>query len=894
MVSRLSAPRKVLLVVAALLVVVLVAVLVAAVVVVRRPFPTTSGEVALDGLDGTVTVERDERGVPYITATTSADLFRAQGYVHAQDRFFEMDYRRHVTAGRLAELVGDNPDAIAADRVVRTFGWRRVAEQEWDLLEQSTRDHLTAYAEGVNAYLEGRTPSQIALEYTVLGAQVDVAAPEPWQPVDSLAWLKAMAWDLRGNFDEELERAAAYGTLRDVDLVESLFPAYPEATNAPILDADEAATTREERRAAARAAGADGADGAAGGTSGAGGAGGASRDGRGLPLEDAGLRAALDATADALAAVPQQVGRGEGTGSNSWVVAGEHTADGFPLLANDPHLALAAPSIWAQVGLRCAPVSDACPYDVAGFSFSGLPGVIIGHNAHLAWGLTNLGADVTDFFVEAVRGDTYLRGDAWQPLVVRQETILVNGGEDIVIDVAETIHGPIVSGEHAESLAALLSPVTDAGVGGVTYGVALGWTALTPGRTADAIFALDRAATADDVAAAAALFEVPSQNIVFATTDGHIGYQAPGTIPVRGRVPGPVPSDGTWPRPGWDPAYDWRGFVDPADMPAVLDPASGIVVAANQAVLPARTGPYLTADWDYGYRSQRIATVLRTVTDAGQKLTAETMSAIQSDVWSPFAAALVPALLGTELDDPFAEQGQDLLRDWDFNTEPTSAAAAYFNAVWAQLVEGAFADDLPDSVRPDGSSRWLAVVTDLLDDPGARLWDDRTTVDVVETRDEILRQALAGARLELTTALGRDAEAWQWGRLHQLRLEHPVLGGESVPWPVRAFVNPGAVQLGGGSSIVDATGWDAAARTASGRTDFQVTSGPSMRMVADLGDLDASTWVVVTGTSGHPGHPNYADQLAAWSAGETFAWPFTPGAVTAAAATTLTLVPSAE
>src|SRR5699024_983125 len=221
------------------------------VVVVRKPFPAASGEVTMPGLAGAVTVERDARGVPYLTATTSEDLFRAQGYVHAQDRFFEMDYRRHVTAGRLAELVGDNPDAIAADRVVRTFGLRRVAEQAWDLLEQSTGDNLTADAEGGNAYLANRSTAEIALEYSELGTRVDFADPEPWQPVDSVAWLKAMAWDLRGNFDEELERAAAFGTLRDVTAVDALFPAYPDDANAPILDADEAAATRSERRAAA-------------------------------------------------------------------------------------------------------------------------------------------------------------------------------------------------------------------------------------------------------------------------------------------------------------------------------------------------------------------------------------------------------------------------------------------------------------------------------------------------------------------------------------------------------------------------------------------------------------------------------------------------------------------
>ena len=881
--SRVRVLRRSLIALSALVVIALVTASVVVVGAVRRPFPATSGEVPIAGLQAEVTVERGQQGVPQITATSSADLFRAQGYVHAQDRFFEMDYRRHVTSGRLAELVGDNPDAIAADRVIRTFGWRHVAEQEWALLDETTRANLTAYAAGVNDYLAGRETSSIALEYTVLGMQVDVSAPEPWDPIDSVAWLKAMAWDLRGNYDEELDRAATYGIVGDVDQVEQLFPRYASTGNAPILDRDELTAQR-----AARTAGQGGTQGSTGARTAVEGA--AAHDD--VPWGDASLQDAVATAAAALAAVPQTVARGEGTGSNSWVVSGDLTATGKPLLANDPHLGLTAPSIWHQVGLRCAPVSDACPYDVSGFSFAGFPGVIIGHNASLAWGLTNLGADVTDFFIEAIKDDTYLRDGEWQPLTLREETIKVNGGDDVVITVRGTPHGPVVSGEIGDVVAALRTPTGTAPGSGQTYGVALAWTALSPGRTADAVFALNRAQDAADVAAAAALFAVPSQNIVFATADGHIGYQAPGQIPVRATVPGSAASDGTWPRPGWDSRYDWTGFVAPEDMPAVLDPAEGFIVAANQAVAERGVGPFLTSDWDYGYRSERIRALIKGQVESGSPVTVEAMAALQSDVWSPYAHLLVPALLDVDLAPGFLSEGQDLLRGWDHEMNADSAGAAYFAAVWSHLLDRTFGDDLPSSMQSAGGSRWLAVVDRLMADPTSPWWDDRRTVNVVETRDEILKDALEGARLELTTTLGKNPAEWQWGRLHQLRLAHPVLGGDSVPAPVRMLVNPGAEQLAGGSSIVNATAWDASARHAvTGARDFSVTAGPSMRMVVDLADLDASRWVVVTGVSGHPGHRHYADQLGAWVRGETFAWPFTPAAVTGAAASTLVLEP---
>lgn len=841
--------------IAATVVLALVAVVALAATVVRRPLPDDAGTLDLPGLTAEVTVLRDARGVPSIYADDAEDLFRAQGFVHAQDRFFEMDYRRHVTAGRLSELVGENEDALAADTVIRTFGWREVAEQEWGLISPESRRYLTAYADGVNAYLDQRDAESLAVEYTVLGLQMDLAEPERWDPVDSLAWLKAMAWDLRGNYDDELSRAQSYSTVRDAARVDELFPRYPQDVNLPILEAATAPVLTSDEVQPSY-------------------------------LLDGDLQRALDLAEQALDAVPHLLGEGDGTGSNSWVVAGEHTASGAPLLANDPHLTISAPGIWTQMGLYCTEVSAECPFAVSGFTFSGFPGVIIGHNADLAWGLTNLGADVTDFFIERTNvGDgTYLRDGQQVAMTVRTEVIEVNGGEPVEVEVRSTVHGPIISSALGVSRATT-APMPEGARG--TSEISLGWTALQPGRTADAVFAFNTAADARDIAAAAELFAVPSQNIVFATTDGHIGYQAPGRIPVRARVTdGPVPSDGTWPRPGWDSRYDWQGYVDPAQMPAVLDPASGILVAANQAVTPAGTGPFLTVDWDYGYRAQRIRESLEAAVAAGTKIDAATTNTLQNDEWSPYAAELLPALLEAPVEDDFTGQGVDLLREWDGVQSEDSAAAAYFAAVWSTLLELTFWDDLPQDEWPSGDSRWLEVVKRLLEEPDNPWWDDRRTVNVVESRDEILSRTLTTARLDLTVDLGKDAGDWQWGRLHTAAPQHPVLGGDTIPDPVRRLVNPRPLAVGGGSSIVDATAWDAASGS------YEVTSGPSMRMVVDLGDLDASTWVNLTGVSGHPGSVHYTDQFSAWADGETFPWPFTPAAVEEASGRELTLRPA--
>lgn len=854
---------------------------------VRRAWPQTTGTIALEGLGSTVSVVRDERGIPTISADNATDLFRAQGFVSAQDRFFEMDLRRHIASGRLAELVGSA--GVAADKAIRTMGWRKVAEEELPTLAPSTRRYLGAYADGVNDYLaKAGEPANLAVEYQVLGAQLPDYRVEQWSAVDSLVWLKAMAYDLRGNFSDELTRGRLTGTL-GAALVDTLYPPYPTTDHVPILSAEQWSPTRSSPQSfvpaaltttsTARAALVSPATTTPKIS--------ASAALAALPeLADPEVTTALTSASALLDAVVPMFGRGEGIGSNSWVVGPSLTKSGKPLLANDPHLGVSIPGIWSQVGLRCRTVTPECPFTVSGFALAGVPGVVIGHNATVAWGFTNLGPDVTDFFLEKVTDTAYQLDGRAVPLQVSSETIKVRGGADVPLTVRRTGHGPIVSDVFSGAAEVGKSPLPGATSAIETYAVSLAWTGLVPSTSADAIFALDTAGDFTAFRAAAKLFAVPSQNLVYADTSGNIGYQAPGLIPVRrSATPGLPP--GFLPSPGWVSTSDWQAWVPFEDLPWVLNPTEGYLVAANQQVTAATT-PFLTTEWDAGWRSQRIRELL-TAAPPGS-LTAADMSRIQGDITDGFAEALVPSLLGVDLsDDPFTASAQTLLRSWDYttpaDTSEASAAAAYFYAVWTKLLASTFDDQLPPDLRADGGSRWRLVVTGLLRDPTNAWWDDKRTPSIVESRDEILRQSLVQARLALTKSLGSDVQGWSWGRVHTLTLTHRVLGGDTVPGPIRAMVNRGPFPLPGGSAVVDANGWNASA-------GFAVNWAPSMRMVVDLSDLDASTWVNQTGQSGHPYSAHYTDQLDAWSSGATFPWPFSPAALTAARRDELMLTPA--
>jgi penicillin amidase len=841
---------------------------------IQRSFPQTAGTVTLDGLASEVTVQRDDRGIPTITADSTDDLFFAEGFVHAQDRFFEMDFRRHVTSGRVAEMFGESQ--AGTDAFLRTLGWRKVAEAEVAAMDEKTLGYYEAYADGVNAYLASRSGAELSLEYAVIGMQNPDYTPEPWEPADSVAWLKAMAWDLRGNVEDESERALLAAELdgaatADPDaaaetsaMLEKLYPAYPFDENPVIVpkistvpalgtDAEAAFTT--------------------------------------LPEQDGDIQLATttldwEETSSVVEAASILVGDvGEGIGSNSWVVSGALTETGLPLLANDPHLGASLPSVWYQVQLKCSTVDEACPFDVGGFSFSGLPGIVIGHNQSVAWGFTNLTTDVTDLYVERVEGDQYWRDGALVPLEESTETIKVAGGDDIELTIRSTVHGPIISGltddftaiaeDPSAGLAAggASEPIPDAESSDAEYAVSLRWTALDPGTAATAIFALSTAQDFDDFRYAASLFDVPAQNLVYADTEGNIGYQTPGRLPIRGA------GDGWLPQPGWDSSYDWTGFIPFEELPVSYNPTSGYIVTANNAIVTDDYDYFLSKDWDYGYRAARIAHLIERRA-AVAPLTAQDMRDIQMDSEMWIGKQLASALGDVDVSGAGPKEAVELLRGWDAQNTASSAGAAYANVLWSNLVQNLFTKrDQPLPISHQG--RLFTVVSEMLENPLDPLWTNEK-IDVAGM-EAMLALSAEQAYDELAGLQGDVVSRWNWGSLHAITLTSDTLGSSGIA-PIEALFNRGPFAVSGGASVVNATGWELG-------ESYATTTVPSMRMVVDLADFDASTWNHLTGASGHAYHEHYIDQTTDWAAGVQKPWAFSAKAVDAAAVDTLVLAP---
>ena len=845
---------------------------------VTRSFPTLAGTVDIAGLTDQVRVVRDDAGIPQITAKNAADLFLAEGYVHAQDRFWEMDFRRHVTSGRLSELFGESQ--VGTDTFVRTLGWRAVAEQEVALLDPMTLGYYQSYADGVNAYLDTHDGSDLSLEYAVLGLQNPGYEVEPWTPADSVAWLKAMAWDLRSNLDDEIDRALLATTLTPAE-VNQLHPDYPSGGH-PTITGSQAVTVPS--------AGAPADEPTVEPSAGAGISSSTDAPGGATWADSVSIDAyagALTELRAALTSIPELLGPAGGEiGSNSWVVSGSLTDTGMPLLANDPHLGPALPSVWYQVGLRCQSISADCPFDVAGYSFSGMPGIIIGHNERIAWGFTNLGPDVADLFIEKVTGDNYEFDGVAKPLMLRDEKISVAGGDDVKIEIRATEHGPLLSGfvgttysriasDYPEDAGLPPAPLAEAGADQTTYELSLQWTALTPGQTASAIFAINQATDWTSFRAAAALFEVPAQNLSYADVDGNIGYQAPGLIPIR------ASGNGTLPVPGWTSQYGWTGYIPFDALPSTFNPPSGYIVTANNAAADPSYPYLLTADWDLGYRANQITVRLQELIAAGTPLTAELMGDIQGDNYSAIAAALIPRLQQVRLTGDAAE-AQKLFDGWDYQVDADSAAAAYFNVIWRTLLQDMFTGKVDEGAHLTGGDRAFFVVTSLLDQPDSPWWSNPIYGTVGQ--DSMLRRVMTDASAEAADLMGSNPTDWQWGRIHTLELTNATFGESGIA-PLEWLFNRGPYELAGGSAVVNAVGWDAT-------QGYQVDWVPSMRQVISLDNFDDSTWINLSGASGHAFHTNYTDQAPLWRDHETRPWLFTPAAINDDASNTLTLKPS--
>ncbi|MCX8061570.1 MAG: penicillin acylase family protein, partial [Anaerolineales bacterium] len=524
-----------------------------------QSFPQTNGQLQLPELDQAVEIIRDRMGIPHIYAATLHDLFYAQGYVHAQDRFWQMDFWRHIGSGQLAELFGASQ--VQTDAFLRTLGWSQLAEQEYALLSEESKAILNAYSSGVNAYLKDHQGAALSLEYAILGVMNRDYVVEPWTPIHTLTWAKVMAWDLGGNLSEEIERAILLSSL-PAEKVSELYPPYP-AHHPSIVPASGAAYLETQTQSSGSTF---------------------------AILHSAAVSHALRSSLKNVRSLPAWLGQqGHSIGSNSWVVAGSRTVTGKPILANDPHLGIQMPSIWYQIALHCRPKSAACPFEVAGFSFAGVPGVVIGHNERIAWGFTNVGPDVIDLYIEKVNPENpnqYEVNGEWVDFETRHEVIQVSGSEPVTITVRLSRHGPVISDTYAP-LKDEVDPKDKQArpfreKSGIElpehYAIAMRWTALEPALVFEAIWGFNKARNWLEFRQAAQAFAVPAQNLLYADVDGNIAYQMPGRIPIRAN------GDGRLPVPGWTDEYEWIGYIPFEELPHTLNPLQGYVVTANNRV----------------------------------------------------------------------------------------------------------------------------------------------------------------------------------------------------------------------------------------------------------------------------------------------------------------------
>lgn len=813
-----------------------------AIFTVRQSFPQVSGELEVSGLNERVEVLRDDLGVPHIYASNHHDLFVAQGFTHAQERFWQMDFWRHIGSGRLSEMFGESQ--VETDLFLRSLGFQDLAEEEWANLGSPSREILQSYADGVNAYLQTRSGSGISLEYAILALQNSGYEIEPWAPTDTLIWAKVMAWDLSGNLEAEVERALL-GQHLSPGRVDQLFPGFPEEKPVIVETGQRADVTRPP-----------------------------------VSVPDDAIPA-LSAAASAIEQVRELTGSHfEGIGSNNWVIGGERTESGLPLLANDTHLAIQMPSIWYENGLHCIERTSDCRFDVVGYSFAGSPGVIIGHNEHHAWGVTNQAADTQDLFIERLHPENprlYEADGEWAEFDVRTETIEIAGGEEVTSEVLSSRHGPVIDGTYIEGGALAGSSTVDTPQ---QHAVVLSWKALEPSTIIDAFIGMNMATSYEEFAAAAANWDVVPQNLIYADVEGNIAYHATGEIPIR------ASGDGRYPVPGWTSEYDWIGTVASEDMPRMLNPPQGFIASANQPVLRPGSTPLIGTDGAHGYRASRIGEMIL----ASDSHDVEAMQRMQMDNRDGSAEIVIPYLL--EIDpggDEVVAMLQERLEGWaaggnSLQASGNSTEAAVYMAVWRHLLANTFQDELPQNHWPVGGSRWFEVMRNLLSEPDDPFWDDVTTSGT-ETRNEILFDSMTDAHGELTELAGSDTGAWTWGALHIAQFENQTLGQSGIG-PIEWLFNRTAPpRVGGSTSLVNAVGWD---------TDksFLVDWVPSQRMVVDLADLDASTFVHTTGQSGHAFHENYDSMIEMWVDGEHGPMPWTRQEVEDVAAHTLTLVPA--
>ena len=776
----------------------------------QRSLPKEDGEIRLGGLEKPVEVLRDAYGIPHIRAASLDDAIYALGFVHAQDRLWQMEVNRRTAAGRLAELFGEG--ALETDRFLRTLGVRRSAEANFKRLDKETQALLETYAAGVNAFI--KTSPVMPIEFWLTGAKF-----EPWTPADSLGWIKMMAWDLGGNWRNELLRMRLSKTL-PLARIHELLPPYPGEAPLEIPDLRRLYQTLE--REAPRLAKED------------------ERQPRklgsgpnSLPAEELGSGPNFS-TAEKLGPDPDFPA--EGLGSNNWVVSGARSATGKPLLANDPHLGLTAPAVWYFAHIITP------GFEAIGATLPGVPAIVLGRNSHFAWGFTNTGPDVQDLYLERLNGaGNYMTPDGPTPFTIHDEVIKVKGGEEVRMQVRVTRHGPVIS--DASRVAQEAAPRG--------HVVAMQWTALREDDlTMQAATKIAHAKDWPGFVAALRDYHSPQQNVVYADTQGNIGFVAAGRVPIR------KPDNdlkGLAPAPGWLAKYDWAGFIPYEELPRAHNPADGTLVTANHRIAPRNYPHYITSEWQPPYRANRISELL----GALPRHSIGSFARIQGDMVSLPVKELLPRLAKVTPKSDAGRRALMLLSQWDGAMVDDRPEPLIVSAWWREFSRAIYADEMGDAFRGNWLTRARFLTNVLNDKDKQARWCDNTRTKSVETCDDLLAATLDAALADLSKRYGEDMAAWRWGAAHYARHEHRPFG--RVAWLAPVF------------DITVPTGGDAyTVNVGRNRLDdparpYANTHAASLRAIYDLSDLENSLYIHSAGQSGNILSPHYKSLTKAWA-----------------------------
>jgi len=805
-------------------------------VYLRRSLPTYDGRIAVGGITAPVEIVRDRDAIPHIFGATKLDALFGLGYVHAQDRLWQMEFQRRIGNGRLSEIFGTS--TIPQDRFLRTVGFGRAARATWSEMPPWAQEQVNAYVAGINAFIATHHGSQLPPEFSLLRFE-----PEPWSGNDVAVWVKMMAWDLSGNYAFELLR---HDLARTVGLegMAQLMPPYPLDGPSIVSDADlnapgspfhprhsehskhSAKGTPEEQR---------GSD-------------------DGPRTRDQGLQSSswLAATESSLAqgndAVRDMLLGGattESLGSNNWVVDGSLTASGKPVLANDPHLDAHIPSIWYLAHV------SAGDFDIIGATLPGAPAVALGRNKAIAWGATNVSADVEDLYRERLDPTgrfAEFRG-AREPITTIPETIVVKGAKPIQFGVRVTRHGPLVS----DAINANNAEIKSGPRPEPLEPLAFRWTALDHNdSTVPAYLRLNEAHNWEQFVAALRDYVVPSQNFVYADVDGHIGYYAPGHFPIR------ASGDGSRPAEGWSGEAEWTGWIPFGELPHLYDPPTHFIVTANHRPAPPSYPYVLGLEWPEPYRAQRITELIQERIGSGAKLALDDSARIQADTLSLHARALLPLLLAhVHPQGPMEDQAVAALRGWNMNATADSLAETVFEAWFYHLAPTLVTDEL-GAVVTDSYKRRLSYVTRFVVNTLTRnnsAWcDDRTTAKQ-ETCDDAVTEAFRRGLADLSSRMGADMSRWRWDTVHHAIFPHQGLDTIAI---LRPFLSR-SVPNGGDWSTVDVGSVVA-------EQPFEQHSVPGFREIIDLSSARDDRFVDAVGESGHPLSPHYDDFQADWRA----------------------------